>query len=166
MAWEDDYGIEPETRAPQRNNTRLKGALCKHLYSVIELIQNDSNLLNQIAKDIENYIKYSQGDKYKNFSRPALLGQAYKKKDKISWENYDSYLNDYFASLAGKNKFLDDEDIKNSFKAEIERAGKTNPNLTLDDFLKDELGFTRDELAQELKISPQYIDKYFKDMGF
>ena len=165
MAWSNDYGREPETRAPKRNNTRLRGALCKHLYSVMDLIQ-DQKTLTQIASDIENWIKYSQGDKYSNFNRPALMGQANKKKDKIDWENYDSYLNDYFASLAGKNKFLDDEDIKNSLKAEIERAGKTDPNLTLDDFLKDELGFTRDELAQELQIAPQYVDKYFKDLGF
>lgn len=28
MAWKDVYGLEKETRAPKRNNTRLKGALC------------------------------------------------------------------------------------------------------------------------------------------
>ena len=28
MAWKDVYGLEKETRAPKRNNTRLRGGLC------------------------------------------------------------------------------------------------------------------------------------------
>lgn len=28
LSWKDVYGLEKETRAPKRNNTRLKGALC------------------------------------------------------------------------------------------------------------------------------------------
>lgn len=38
MADQGDYGIEPENRAPTRNNTEHKGALCKHLYLALHVL--------------------------------------------------------------------------------------------------------------------------------
>lgn len=166
MGWTRDYGIEPETRAPKRNNVRLQGALCKHLLSITDLL-TEGKLYEQIASDANNWMKYMQGDSYKNFHKARLMGDANKRKNQINWENYDSYMNDYFASQADKNKFLDDEDIKNSLKAEIERTAKTNPNMTLDDFITDEFSVDGvNGLAKELQIDPEYVKRYFKNIGW
>lgn len=166
MAYSRDYGIEPETRAPKVNNTDLKGGLCKHLLSVTDLIKS-GKLYEQMSSDTRNWFAYTQGDEYKNFHRPRLMGDAIRKKNRINWENYDSYMNDYFASKAGINKFLDDEDIKGSLKAELDRIAKTEPNMTLDDFISDEFSVDGvDGLANELQIDKDYILKYFKNLGF
>lgn len=166
MGWTRDYGIEPETRAPKRNNVRLQGALCKHLLSIADLL-TEGKLYEQIASDANNWMKYIQGDSYKNFHKARLMGDANRRKNQINWENYDSYMNDYFASQADKNKFLDDEDIKNSLKAEIERTAKTNPSMTLDDFITDEFSVDGvDGLAKELQIDPEYVKRYFKSIGW
>lgn len=166
MAYTRDYGIEPENRAPQLNNVRLKGALCKHLLSVIDLIQSGS-LYEQMAKDADNWMKYQAGEAYSNFHKARMMGDAIRKKNRINWENYDSFMNDYFASKAGINKFLDDEDIKNSLKAEIERTAKTDPNMSLDDFIEEEFGVNGIQgLANDLQIDPEYVKQYFKDIGW
>jgi len=165
-AWNKDYGIEPETRAPRRNNVDLKGALCKHLLSVVDLI-NSGSLYEQMAKDTYNWFRYTQGDTYGNFHKARLMGDAIKKKNRINYETYDSYMNDYFASKAGVNKFLDDADIKSSLKQEIERTAKTDPTMTLDDFISDEFGVDGiNGLANDLEIDPDYVKQYFKDLGF
>ena len=165
-AYARDYGIEPETREPKVNNVRLQGALCKHLLSVMELIKSGV-LYEQMAKDAQNWFNYMNGDKYGNFHKARMMGDANKKKNRINWETYDSYMNDYFASKAGINKFLDDEDIKGSLKAEIERTAKTDPSMSLDEFIEEEFGVDGvTGLAKELQIDENYVQQYFKDLGF
>lgn len=166
MAHTRDYGIEPEDRAPQRNNVRLQGALCKHLLSVTDLIKSGS-LYEQMSQDAYNWMRYQNGDTYKNFNKARLMGDAYKKKNSVDYETADSYMNDYIASQHDKNKWLDDEDIKGSLKAEIERTAKTDPSMTLDDFIREEFGVDGIKgLAQELQISEDYVERYFKNLGF
>lgn len=166
MAYTKDYGIEPETRSPKRNNVELKGGLCKHYKSVADLIL-DGSLYEQMAKDVSNWLKYQAGESYSNFHKPRLMGDAISKKNRINYETYDSYLNDYFASKSGVNKFLDDSDIKESLKQEIIRTTKTNPNITLDEFIEDEFGVDGVQgLANELQIDVDYVKDYFKDLGF
>lgn len=55
MAWTSKYGIEPEDRAPKRNNVALNGATCKHLYSVFELLKNQE-VLKAIAYDLDLWL--------------------------------------------------------------------------------------------------------------
>lgn len=154
----------PETRAPQRNNRRLKGALCKHLAAVINLILS-GELNEQIARDITNYRSYQAGDKYQSFNRGRLMHQATTKKDRINWQDASSFMNDYLASKAGINSFLDDKDIKGSLAQEIDRINRTAPNTTLDEFITDEFGVEGVKgLADELGIDTNYIEKYFKDL--
>ena len=120
-----------------------------------------------MAKDADNWFKYTQGEAYKSFNKGRLMGDAKRKKNRINYETYDSYMNDYFASKAGINKFLDDEDIKGSLKAEIERTAKTDPSMTLDDFITDEFGVDGIQgLANELQIDIDYVKDYFKNLGF
>ena len=166
MAYTRDYGSEPETRAPKLNNVRLQGALCKHLLSVVDLIKSGS-LYEQMTSDSDNWMKYMAGEQYGNFHKARLMGDAKRKKNRINYETYDSYMNDYFASKAGVNKFLDDEDIKGSLRAEIERTAKTDPNMSLDDFISEEFGVDGIQgLANELQIDIDYVKNYFKDLGF
>ena len=166
MAYTRDYGLEPEDRAPTQNNVRLKGALCKHLLSVVDLIKS-GELYEQMAKDVYNWLRYNRGDTYKSFNKGRLMHQAKVKDKKIDWETADSYMNDYVASQAGKNKFLDDEDIKGSLEQEIERINKSNTNITLDEFIEDEFGESGvDGLAKELGIDPNFVEEYFKQRGW
>ena len=162
----NDYGIEPETRSPKRNNTRLMGSNCKHLQSVMELLKTGA-CYSDMAKDAINWAKYNAGEEYRNFQKTRLNSDKYKKSHRMNYETADSYMNDYFASKAGFNKFLDDEDIKGSLKAEIDRTAKTDPNLTLDEFITDEFGVDGVRgLANELQIDIDYVRQYFKDLGF
>ena len=156
----------PETRAPQRNNRRLKGALCKHLAAIVDqLLSGDLN--TQLAKDTTNFREYSNGNAYKSFNRGRLMHQAKTKANQIDWKTADSFMNDYFASKAGINSFLDDKDIKGSLSQEIERINKTEPNTTLDEFIKDEFGVEGAKgLADELGIDLDYVKDYFKKLGF
>ena len=55
-ACRDVYGLEKETRAPKRNNTQLQGALCKHLYSVIELL-GQKRIIDLITRDMNEFCK-------------------------------------------------------------------------------------------------------------
>ena len=162
----NNYGIEPETRRPKRNNVRLQGSNCKHLQSVMQLLKSGTPY-EQMTKDTINWAKYNAGEEYRNFQKTRINNDKYKKENRLNYETADSYMNDYFASKAGFNKFLDDEDIKGSLKAEIERTAKTDPGMTLDDFIEDEFGVPGVQgLANDLQIDVGYVEQYFKDLGF
>lgn len=139
---------------------------CKHLQSVMQLLKT-GQCYEQMAEDTINWAKYQAGESYKNFQKTRINSDKYKKSHRMNYETADSYMNDYFASKAGFNKFLDDEDIKGSLQAEIERTAKTDPNMTLDDFITEEFGVDGVQgLANELQIDIDYVRQYFKDLGF
>ena len=74
---------QPENRAPKRNNTKLKGALCKHLTAIAEAIES-GEYYEQMAKDITNWRSYISGQAYKSFSKGRLMGQARKREKEIT----------------------------------------------------------------------------------
>ena len=80
-----------------------------------------------MAKDATNWLAYMSGNTYKNFNKARMMGDAKKKKNRISWENYDSYMNDYFASKAGINKFLD-ETQADSHRSSSANSANTHSN--------------------------------------
>ena len=49
IAWNLDYGIEPETRPPVKRNPHLDGTVCKHLYSVLDALPF---YLSEITRDL------------------------------------------------------------------------------------------------------------------
>lgn len=157
----DDH---PETRTPKRNNRRLKGALCKHLAAIVDIIM-EGKLNEQFAKDITNFRLYSNGDAYKSFNRGRLIHQAKEKTDRIDWQTADSFMNDYFASKAGINKFINKNNIKGSLEQEIDRTKRAFPSITLDEFLQDEFDETLFSLSNTLGISEEGIQRYFKTLG-
>lgn len=65
-SWNNDYGLRKETRKPERNNVDLKGAMCKHAISVLDLINKSDTLLDKIILDLN------------------ALFQAYKKRSNFS----------------------------------------------------------------------------------
>ena len=71
MAWKDVYGLEKETRAPKRNNTRLRGGLCKHLYSVLELL-NQKRIIDLVTRDINEWCKQQLGIENNGYVSPYL----------------------------------------------------------------------------------------------
>lgn len=63
-SWNNDYGLQKELRAPQRNNVNLDGGACKHLLSVLNLINQSSTLFDKIAKDLDNlFLRYKKQSK-------------------------------------------------------------------------------------------------------
>ena len=53
-SWKNDYGLQKELRAPKRNNVALHGGVCKHLLSVLELLNRSDSLFDKIAEDLNN----------------------------------------------------------------------------------------------------------------
>lgn len=51
-SWSEDYGLMKELRAPQRNNIDLKGGACKHVLSVLDLINRSNSLFDRVARDL------------------------------------------------------------------------------------------------------------------
>ena len=53
-SWKANYGLRKETRAPKRNNTHLNGGACKHILSMLELLNRSDSLFDKIAEDLNN----------------------------------------------------------------------------------------------------------------
>lgn len=63
-AWNNDYGLRKETRAPKRNNVGLNGSCCKHTLSVLELINKSDTLFDNIALDLNTlFQRYKKAPK-------------------------------------------------------------------------------------------------------
>ena len=51
-SWSNDYGLMKELRVPKKNNVSLKGGACKHVLSVLDLINRSDTLFNQVTRDL------------------------------------------------------------------------------------------------------------------
>lgn len=51
-SWNNYYGLRKETRKPERNNVDLKGSQCKHVISVLDLINKSDTLFDKITLDL------------------------------------------------------------------------------------------------------------------
>ena len=98
MAWKDVYGLEKETRAPKRNNTRLQGALCKHLYSVIELL-GENRIIDLIARDLNSFCKMKLGKDHEGYQDTEMINKDLKANQ------YDYNVEDIFKSLLTPENF-------------------------------------------------------------
>lgn len=167
MATMGDYEIEPETRMPQKNNTELRGGLCKHLVAVIKNLYENTKMRTQIMKDIENYVKYENGLDYEEFQTEKAKRMLQQQKHQVKWRNKPSdYMNNYFARQAKNHPFLDDHDIKHSLKMEVNKYIHGNPDGTVNDFLKDFFGMTIDGMADEMDLPIDSVEEYFDELGF
>ena len=167
IATKNNYEIEPETRAPKRNNVEQLGALCKHLVAVIKNLYENTKMRTQIMKDVENYIRYVDGLDYEEFQTEKAKNMLQQQKHQVKWRNKPSdYMNNYFARQAKNHPFLDDHDIKHSLKMEVNKYIHNNPDGTVNDFLKDFFGMTIDGMADEMQIPIDSVEEYFDELGF
>lgn len=131
-AYRDSYGLEKETRAPKRNNTRLKGALCKHLYSVIELL-NEKRILDLITRDINQFCRMKLGmsnDGYQDstgmLNKDLKANQYdYNIEDALKGILTQEQFNDYMNGTKLEDLNLTDEqmkDIDNAIKSMRDRG--------------------------------------------
>ena len=124
MAWKykaymQDYGLEKETRAPQRNNTRLRGSCCKHCLSVIDHL-SDRKVIDAITRDVNEWCNISLGkDKYVDPS--VEMREKEFKANQYDWNVEDilkNYLtteqfNQYMSGTKLVDLDLDDETLAN-----------------------------------------------------
>lgn len=98
-AWRDVYGLEKETRAPKRNNTQLQGALCKHLYSVIELL-GQKRIIDLITRDMNEFCKRKLNKSNKGYQdSPEMLNKDLKA------DQYDYNIEDVYKALLSQENF-------------------------------------------------------------
>lgn len=163
MGTQRDYNdpAQPENRAPQRNNTKLKGGLCKHLVSIAEHIEN-GDYYEQMAKDINNWTQYSLGKAYRSFNRGRNMGQYRKREKEIDWKGVDSFVDKALWARHNMAKFLRQNNIKKSMQDEIDRLSRAGEEMSLDDFLEDEFGTTLQDLSRQIGVEEKDLDDYFK----
>lgn len=168
MATVGNYEIEPENRAPKRNNTELAGALCKHLILVIKNIYENKQMRVQLAKDINSYLRMLNDLDYEEFQELKHTKQIRNQNRAVKWKNKPTdFMNNYFARKAKQHPFLDDHDIVKSLRSEVRKYVKANKQASVDDFLKDYFGMTKKAFADEMDLSEFAIDDYFtKEIGF
>lgn len=163
MGTQRDYNDpkQPENRSPKRNNTKLKGGLCKHLTSIAEHLQA-GEYYEQMAKDLTNWRNYFLGNAYRSFNRGRNMGQYNKREKEIDWRKIDSFMDSALWAQHNFAKFLRQENIKRSMKDEIERIRKSEGDISLDEFLEDELGLSLQELSNQTGVEEKDLDDYFK----
>ena len=167
MATAGDYEIEPETRAPDKRNPDRLCGLCKHLVAVIKNMYENTKMRTQIMKDVDNYIRFMDGLDYEEFQTQKAKNMIQQQKHQVKWKNKPSdFLNNYFARQAKQHPFLDDHDIKHSLKMEVNKYIHSNPDGTVNDFLKDFFGMTIDGMADEMEIPISSVEEYFDELGF
>ena len=167
MATQGDYEIQPETRAPKRNNTTLSGGLCKHLIATVYNLYNNRNMQESISKDIDNYLRMLAGLDYDDYQQLNHAKQIQQQNRSVKWKNKPSdFMNEYFARQAKSHEFLDDHDIKKSLKKEMNKFIHSNPYGSVDDFLRDYFQMTKKAFADDMKVPEDSIDDYFNELGF
>lgn len=113
--WRDQFGLKKETRAPKRNNTRLKGSLCKHLISVVDLL-SDSRIIQLITNDLNQWCKMQLGKKQDGYQDLEGMTEKELKANQYDWDK-DSMMKD----------LLTDEQFK------LYQEGKSLEEIGLDD---------------------------------
>lgn len=167
MATQGNYEIEPETRAPKRNNTTLKGSMCKHLIGTVKSIFYDNSMREQLTSDINNYLRMLVGLDYEDYQQQKHSNQIKRQNRAVKWKNNPSdYMNDYFARQAKNHPFLDDHDIKKSLKKEMRRFIKAKPSSSVDDFLRDYFGMTKKAFSEDMGLPENNVDDYFNEIGW
>ena len=172
MAYSKKYGNKPENRPPKIRNPKEEGAVCKHLYSVIQLVDQMATR-EQMAKDVEQWLHYMAGDKYTPFAKAVKAGQVKRKDKRIDWEDYPGEFDKYLNKIADTSELIDKNDVHGSIKAYIDKVNKEQPNMTLDNLIKDLTGsenlnglVTDMDITDDSDDLKNYIIKYFKDAGF
>lgn len=166
ISTQGNYEIQPETRAPKRNNTTLSGALCKHLIAVVDNLYNNKKMREQISTDIDNYLRMLAGMDYEDYQQLNHARQIKQQNRAVKWkDNTSDYMNDYFARQAKHHPFLDDHDIKKSLRNEITKFAHANPDGSVDDFLRSYFNMTEKAFAEDMQLPEDSVEEYFDELG-
>ena len=125
QAYQNDYAyiddnipnLDKRLQAPKVNNVRLKGALCKHLYSVLEYITRPFVLL-AISDDMNNFLN-KRPDKYS--------------KQTTATQNWYDAVKQWTAEDATEYLGMTREQII----TDLSKSIKIDAQMSLDDFVDD-----------------------------
>ena len=141
QAYQNDYAyiddaipdLNKRLQAPKVNNVRLAGALCKHLYSVLDYIMKPFVLL-AISEDMNNFLNKKQ-DKYS--------------KQTVATQNWYDAVKQWTSDDAQEYLGLTREQII----MDLSKTIKVDPEVNLDDFVDD---LVKDAIAKnKKKIDPK-----------
>jgi len=89
-SWMLKYGLTPETREPKRNNVKLHGGACKHILSVLDLVDSSSEIRRAMAADLDVWLSDVYGvepseelysDRTKLDDKPSIDDNTVSQKD-------------------------------------------------------------------------------------
>ena len=126
QAYQNDYAyiddnipnLDKRLQAPKVNNVRLAGALCKHLYSVLEYVMKPFVLL-AISDDMN---KFLAGNKEDKMNKQDVATQNWYDAVK-QWSSEDAQ--DYLGLT------------KQQILMDLSKSIKSNPTMNLDDYVDD-----------------------------
>ena len=153
QAYQNDYAyiddaipdLNKRLQAPKVNNVRLAGALCKHLYSVLEYITRPFVLL-AISDDMNNFLN----QKSHKYAKQTVATQNWYDAVK-QWTSEDAL---EYLGLTREQIIMD-----------LSKTLKVNPTTNLDDFVdelvKDAILKRKDDIDPKLErdIADKVIDE-------
>lgn len=168
MATMGDYDIVPETRDSVIRNPRHKGALDKHAQAVVRCMYTNNSMKRQITKEINRVLRKRAGlPPDASIDIEVLQDQLNAKRGpRALLNNTSDFINNYFASKSNQYKFIKPNDVKQSLKADINKYIHSNPEGTLDTYLRDKFSMSKDSFAADMQVPKDEIDSYFDELGF
>ena len=139
QAYQNDYAyiddnipnLDKRLQAPKVNNVRLAGALCKHLYSVLEYVMKPFVLL-AISDDMSKFLAGNKEDKMN--------------KQDVATQNWYDAVKQWDAEDVQKYTGL----TKQQILMDLSKAIEINPKTNLDDFVDDLM----DDILKNMKGQP------------
>ena len=169
QAYQNDYAyiddnipdLDKRLQAPKVNNVRLQGALCKHLYSVLEYITRPFVLL-AISDDINKYLK---GEEDKYHKQTAATQNWYDAVKQWTSEDATEYLGmtkeQILADLSKTIKIdseIDLDEYVDDLVKDAMKKNKNNPDPKLERQIADKVKEELDLEDEYNKMKPEEVD--------
>lgn len=155
-AYQNDYAyiddnipnLDKRIQAPKVNNVRLVGALCKHLYSVLEYITKPFVLL-AISDDVNKFLKADKSDKYN--------------KQDVATQNWYDAVKQWTADDATSYLGMTREQII----MDLSKTVKIDSEISLDDYVDD---LVKDKIKEmkkqpDPKLEKEIVDKIIDELN-
>ena len=169
QAYQNDYSyiddnipdLDKRLQAPKVNNVRLQGALCKHLYSVLEYITRPFVLL-AISDDINKYLK---GEEDKYHQQTTATQNWYDAVKQWTSEDATEYLGmtkeQILADLSKTIKIdseIDLDEYVDDLVKDAMKKNKNNPDPKLERQIADKVKEELDLEDEYNKMKPEEVD--------
>ena len=169
QAYQNDYAyiddnipdLDKRLQAPKVNNVRLQGALCKHLYSVLEYITRPFVLL-AISDDINKYLK---GEEDKYHKQTTATQNWYDAVKQWTSEDATEYLGmtkeQILADLSKTIKIdseIDLDEYVDDLVKDAMKKNKNNPDPKLERQIADKVKEELDLEDEYNKMKPEEVD--------